>query len=148
MMMMEQEEEGKGGAASTGFLDVEAEELDDLFSALSRTPEVKIRARGGAGDAEVGTPSGSRGPPPRAAHSARAATRSAAATPARKRAIMECIHEKLRTGNSVEDLIKSWDKAALVRVADDLLDYIVGRSKVLKHEKLLHSFQKAPNRHL
>ena len=30
-------------ARPKGYLDVEAEELDDLFSALSRTPEVKIR---------------------------------------------------------------------------------------------------------
>ena len=35
------------------------------------------------------------------------------------------------------------DKAELVAVAAHLLDYVVGRTKVLKQEKLLKTFQKA-----
>ena len=121
-----------------GYLDVRAEELDDLLSALSRTPEVNIRAaqRGQSARGARRTPKTEARPLRREARTAMRSTRSASATPARRKAV-EGIQAKVRSGNSVEDLLRSHDKTELVDVACDLLDYIVGRSKILKHEKLL-----------
>ena len=143
-----------------GYLDVEAEELEDLFGALSRTPEVDIRTR----SVTPGTTTNSNfsmrktlavttsvtpktdsrltvGDRSRR-YEVRGGTRSASATPARRKAI-ENIQAKIRSGNSVEDLLNSKQKTELVGIACDLLDYIVGRTKILKQEKLLHSFQKS-----
>ena len=143
-----------------GYLDVEAEELEDLFGALSRTPEVDIRTRSVTPgtttnsnfsnrktlavttsvtpktDSRLTVGDRSRG------YEVRGGTRSASATPARRKAI-ENIQAKIRSGNSVEDLLNSKQKTELVGIACDLLDYIVGRTKILKQEKLLHSFQKS-----
>jgi len=146
-------------ARPEGYLDVEAEELDDLFSALSRTPEVKIRtlstgplgSSGGATPREVQsarpalrTESRARALAGEPDGAARRTTRSASATPARRRAI-EGIQAKLRSQRSetAEDVLRGMDKAELVAVAAHLLDYVVGRTKVLKQEKLLKTFQKA-----
>ena len=58
---------------------------------------------------------------------------------------IEGIQAKLRSQRSetAEDVLRGMDKAELVAVAAHLLDYVVGRTKVLKQEKLLKTFQKA-----
>ena len=134
------------------FLDVRADELEDLFCALSQTPEVDIRTRS-EGSKKKTTPKTDVRPQNRETTRVIRSTRSANTTPSNYHAATTTATSsrgRVRAGKSVEDMLKLREKTDLLVIACDLLDYITGRTKMLKQESLLQAFQKqcrVPNEH-
>ena len=114
------------------YRDVKADELDDLLSALSMSPEIDIRSSA--------TPSSTASARPSKRIAASSKALSSSSSPG---GVRPDSTRQLSRATAAKDYLATRDKGELVVIATDLVDYIVGRTKVLKHEKLLSVFESA-----